>query len=712
VSALFDALKKMVEAKPVQVAPPSPGGPSLAELISGGALPVQMRPEARPGPLGGAGGVDVKKLAHDQLAASGRFADVPDDHRPKVTTPTGMFRKIADAGPRPRTPRGLKQVKPEKRDGVAKLSLALLKELGEDAAPLNGNSRVAAAFRAQGVQDSFELERILAIPRRSSDLNLYADLTARFRKSGGTMSLWPVQNAALHEMARANGLLAPIGVGHGKTAISLLAPIVMDAKRAVILVPPQLRAQLLTKDIPRYGAQFNLPLDRITIIAYSELSSARSADVLEQLKPDLIIADECHNLRHKTAARTKRFLRFMKEHPECRFVGLSGTITRRSLKDFQHLSELALKKNSPVPNGYHTLNEWSEAIDVPTGRLDPMPPGSLRKLCNDEEIEVIDGSSDPFEVQQAVRSAFRRRMVETPGVVATEESAIGTSLVLSGLRTLIPAEVQIALKDLRYKWEIAGEELVDILSVTRVGCQLAAGFYYKWVWPDGIPDKEWLEARAAWNKEVREILKFNRPGLDSPMLVANAAARGDLTSAAWGAWCAVKDRPVPPTEAVWISDYLVNASIKWGQDTCDKKNGGIVWYLWSAVGEEIARRGGFSIFGAGDKAAQGLTDAEPSKMPVIVCSQRAHGTGKNLQSYCRNLFTTPVGGVEFEQTLARTHRPGQMADEVTADIFVHTEEMERMWLNALRDARYIQTSQGQRQKLLYAEKVNLPEEGS
>jgi len=143
------------------------------------------------------------------------------------------------------------------------------------------------------------------------------------------------------------------------------------------------------------------------------------------------------------------------------------------------------------------------------------------------ERAMQEGSAAGHDIQEVVRGAFRRRLVETPGVVATEESAIGTSLVIQAQRPIVPAEVQVKIRDVRNRWEIDGEELVDALSVARIARQLAAGFYYRWEWPGGVKDEEWLSARREWNREVREILKLSRKGLDSPMLIANACERGD-----------------------------------------------------------------------------------------------------------------------------------------------------------------------------------------
>ena len=88
------------------------------------------------------------------------------------------------------------------------------------------------------------------------------------------------------------GLLGAIGVGFGKTLISLLAHDAMEAKRTVLLVPPNLRKQLLEVDVPLYGRHFELPpifdartddpdQDGVHVLAYSQLSSAKHADILE-----------------------------------------------------------------------------------------------------------------------------------------------------------------------------------------------------------------------------------------------------------------------------------------------------------------------------------------------------------------------------------------------------------------------------------------------
>jgi len=530
-------------------------------------------------------------------------------------------------------------------------------------------------YHQQGVANSAELDRIVALPRRTLDLDKVPDLTPLFRLREGKLSLKPIQSAALLELEESRGGFFPIGVGYGKTLISLLAADVLHSKRPVLLVPPQLRDQLRLVEIPKMAQHFRLP--KITIVAYSELSIARGAHLLEELNPDLIIADEAHNLRKKTSTRTKRVIWFMRAHPECRFVALSGTMTSKSIKDYAHLCEGALRERSPLPRKYQVLEEWAAAIDTCDY---PLAPGALTKLFEDKNDNV--------------RRAFGARLRSTAGVVSTSEGAIGTSLRIHISRPELPTELGSALDRFRSTWELAGEDYTDAVAYARVSKQIALGFYYRWDWPNDRKDEEWLEARSAWHREIRAYLsRHARPGLDSPLLYTNAVEAGTLYSDTYSGWKAVESRPKPPTVAVWIDKTFLQKIV------CDWVNqAGIIWYSHQAVGELLEN---FNIpnYGAGSDRA--ILSADPTK--TIACSIAAHGTGKNLQAWSRNLFLCcPSSGATWEQALARTHRPGQEADEVTAEVLLHTPELVAAWESSLADADYIETTTGVMQKLKYA----------
>ena len=544
-------------------------------------------------------------------------------------------------------------------------------------------ARKAAAQKGRAIStvtNSVEFQRILAIPRRTLDLNA-VDVSIYFCKPGTPLRFWPIQSAALVEAAQHNGLFAPIKVGGGKTLICLALPEVMDAKKAVLLVRPQLRDQLKQEAESFYGKHFNLPLDRITVVAYSELSAQSGAFVLDDIKPDLIIADEAHCLRHRTAARTKRFLRYMREHPECRFCALSGTMTTRSILDYAHLSELALRKNSPLPIGWNELRDWAGALDVKPEQISL--PGKLTAFCKNGE---------------SVREGFRRRLIETPGVVASEEGSLGTSLVIRRLVFDPPPAIVNAYEKAHDEWEYAGEVFTEAVDLNRFLRQISLGFYYRWDWPDDEPDHEWLDARSAWNKEVREMLKRSRSGMDSPGLLEAAAKRGDWASVAYPAWAAVKHRPQPPTVAVWVDEFLWKQVFSWIRSIGDKR--GIIWYEHRTVGENISRWCGLPHYGP-------ESDPRKAKEPVIVASLKAHGDGKNLQAFSRQLFLSlPANGTIVEQAIGRSHRHGQTDDLVEVSWFAHTDVLSEAFGSVMEDALYVEETTGHRQKVLYASRVS------
>lgn len=568
------------------------------------------------------------------------------------------------------------------------------------------------------VQPSAEFRRIEALPRRPWNLhqqNEYIDAaTDVLRTPKGNMRLRDVQAAALIEAQRVEektgrgGLVALMGTGSGKSLTSYLLPIVLNSSQTVLLVPPSLVEQT-NRQWLRMGQHFQIAgyAPRFHVVSYSTLHSTKpeKQKILETLKPDLIIADEAHNLKNKSSTQTKRVMRYLNTHPFVRLCVMSGTLTTRSLKDYQHLVQRAIGGLSPVPEDWNTLMEWCACLDSDIHEEDRKPPGVLEKFCYKVTRKKTDssGAKYDFEEFESAREGFRRRLVSTLGVVATTESFIGTALEFYNRPLSLPAEVKKAIKDLRDKWAFPdGEEFSDVLELAAAERELSCGFWNKWIWPkdaDGNPivDHEWLEARTNWNRAVRERLKHAGPGMDSPLLLFNAAARGDWKTPEFEPWKKVHDRPAPPTEAQWVDDsFLIDDAIAWG-----KAESGIIWYSHVAVGEAIASRGGFPFYGGGKKASAEILDEKGDR--TIVASMQAHGEGKNLQeAFSRNLFTTPpASGKIWEQTVSRTHREGQKEDSVTVEIYLHTSSFVGAFRQALADSKYIEQTTGNRQKLCY-----------
>lgn len=512
------------------------------------------------------------------------------------------------------------------------------------------------------VQATPEFYRVRDLPRRPQACppELVELLTAALRTTTGTQTLFPIQAFALAEAHDNNGLFAPIPVGGGKTLISILAPTLMHASRPVRCALNMTTSQLLPQlqgDVDEARKHWRFDHGAFRAISYDMLSQAKNATFLDNLQPDLLILDEAHALADPTSARTKRFLRYMRANPDTRLIALSGTPMKKSLFDFWHLLKLALPHGCPLPLRWNEVTDWDSVLGNNT-RPDAIhrSPGALLKLCAEGED---------------VRKGYSRRLLETPGIVGSSVAAVDSELIIRERPLALPAEIRGILQTLRRDYVTPwGEELENADALWRIVRQLASGFYYKWVWPTGKPDVEWLEARKQWHRDLRDILRKSWSGMDSPMLVANAVRLGKLDVRSYWPWAAVmgRYRPTPPREAVWLSNHAVDDAAAW----LDANPKGICWYESTAFGERLASRHHIPNYGPGAKASKAIrTERRP-----ICASIPAHGTGKNLQHYNASLLVfPPSSGKVMEQLLGRTHRPGQLSSRVAVDMYVPVEEI-------------------------------------
>ncbi len=530
--------------------------------------------------------------------------------------------------------------------------------------------------RSQPVSFSRELERICALPRHLgySDAEREA-IESVLRRPGGSMRLWPHQADALLAALDAGGLFAPLCVGAGKTLLAFLLPTVLEAARAVVLTTAALALQM-KKMREMYEEHWHIRNDMV-IESYARLSHAKHADILKRLQPELIVADEAHALRDPKSARTRRFKRHFREFPETKFAALSGTLCKRSLIDYAHLTELSLGEGTPLPRDYPTLKEWAECLDPGGFR----PAGALTRLCAPGE-EAVAG--------------YARRLRETQGVSSSPPESVGSTLILK--RVEGPASVLIdkARRAVQKTWERPdGEELTEAMEVAALDRQLRLGGFYGWAYPPAV---EWLRARRDWNKAMREWLRGRaREGCDSPGLLT-VAVRGGLEGGSMRelllAWESAAARyPEPPRVWTWIDRSVAAWAGEWA-----KANVGIVFADLVHPARLVAELGGHPYYGEGSKAAMGVLGESGSRS--IVCSLQAHGQGRNFQMFDRALvFSAPPTGTVWEQMIGRLHRSGQLADEVEFSV------LDSFWPELQRatdDARYIAASTSMQQKLLIA----------
>lgn len=631
---------------------------------------------------------------------------------------------------------------------------------------------VGKAPRPDFVPMSSELVRISKLRRRKmapEDLEWLADeMTNRLKTSRGTMRLKPVQAWALFELATVGGLFAPITVGGGKTLISLLAPVVMKAQRPLLIVPAGL-VEKTKRDKEILAQHWHLPLF-IRIMSYEWLGRVQAGGdpetgkpgAIDEWDPDLVFLDECHRAKNnRGAAVARRITRFFRDrhskrrvvvaghfqHNQLRAVhaaAASGTVTKRSILDYAHILTWCLPAELlPIPTHYNDLQLWSEALDEKKGDFAPLDPGALEILCADKEERELWAT----DRTTAARKTFRKRLVETPGVVATYETQIDASIVVRGLGCDVDPTVDAAFEHLRTTWETPdGWTISDAITMARHARELAVGFYYVW---EPRPPIDWYMARKTWHQLVRQVLKHSRKydsekqvrqhfGLliasvipeylheslkqvlaTQKSRVATQVQIDQVTTLILSAleaplkkldkddydacvalvnWKAIEYTFEANTVPVWIDSQPCQFIADWA-----RKNAGIIWVEHRCVGERLRDEFGLAYYGRKGLDANKKFIDDHDRRASLVASRPANSEGRNLQGWCKNLITSLLpNGAKNEQLIGRTHRPGQMADEVEVEFLVSCSEHLDSLNQAMRDARYIEHSTGSPQKLLLA----------
>lgn len=556
----------------------------------------------------------------------------------------------------------------------------------------------------RSVQKTPELLRILNLPTRvadeKADIYLPDFLTEKLKTENGNMKLFPIQALALKELYENEGLFAVLAVGSGKSLISYLAPVILESKRPLLLLPKKLKKKT-ERELIEYGEHFKL--NPIEIMSYELLSRDSGQKKFLEIAPDLIIADECHRLKNTKTAAVKRIKRYLKEHPKTIITALSGTITRNSIMDYWHILQWCLKEKAPLPESWHEAKQWSLALDekVPFGFIRHYP-GALLLFSTEEELKEI--AYKRLDQLEGARNAYRRRLLSTSGILSTQKSFDGASLFIKTSVLKQNDKIKEAFKKLRLLWQTPdGIDLMYGLETSRYIEQLSCGFYYKWETP---APTDWLSARKSWDRYVRNIIQYSKRGIDTPHQVALNVTRGILKSPEYDTWIHIKDKFKPITKPVWLDDALLIAASNWLKT--NKK--GICWVNHVAFGKKLQEISGFSYYGE-----KGLNDKkeyiEDAEGPIIT-SVSANTEGLNLQKkWDTNLIIAcPSSATIFEQMIGRTHRTGQKSDEVTVEIILGCYEDYKSILDITAEACYIRDTTGERHKILYADKEIINEE--
>lgn len=527
------------------------------------------------------------------------------------------------------------------------------------------------------VGETMEFRRIYSLPRRTTVHLQERLMDEALRLPHSKMRLLPQQVWALQEAMVCRGLVASLEVGSGKTGIACLLPTVTRAERPLLLVPGELQKKTLRHSIPLWRENFRVH-ENLRVMTYEKLSRDKQADFFDAYKPDCIVADEAHRLKSTTNAGHRRLARYFQSNPGARFYALSGTLDAR-VRDCALLFFWALRDRSPLPHGWKDIQDWADVLDVkgPPEELRPMPGALLHFREGDENV----------------RDALRRRKRETEGYVFTFAPTISTALRVTQVDIPQPPEVVEAMEILREWHTPDGDDVVDALEMSRHAREMAQyGLFYRWKWPADFPEEtkqKWIKARKYYRSFARGIIRdVNVKGafFDTEKQVEDACRSGFLNTTVYveaegkyldvfADWMAIKDQADPETEAVWLSEHMLDYVEEWL-----KKPRSIAWVDNTAFLEKMRERG-VPCFGGGDDRILTATESCVASLP-------AHGEGKDLQYYNRNLFIAiPGSDKDWEQGLGRTHRQGQEADEVVAEVVLSCLEVWKMFDGACAESR-------------------------
>jgi len=579
------------------------------------------------------------------------------------------------------------------------------------------NSEPKGRSSAKGyVEHTAEFRRVYNLPRRAQGMPEWAvrEMTEWLKQPEGTWTLLESQAQAFRELYDLRGVFLAMGVGHGKTLVSLLASEVVGCERPTLVVPACLRDKTIREAQEVYQEQFKIPSiglhnDRrakLQVISYEQLGRAPFADWLERRDPDMLIFDEVHKIKNRSAAVTRRVLRFMRSRSPTRdivVVAMSGTMLGRSIKDCAHIMSMCLGPEfCPLPQIPEELDTWARAVDREVERRPDF--GALKLLQKETE--------DPPDLE-SIRAALSRRISDTPGVVYTATASVEASIYMHFLDVYAEGSRE-RVDEMKQTRTLGHDDTLLPQDIWRHSREMALGFFYEWD-PPAPPD--WLAARKAWRRFVREMIgdSPDESDHDSELVVANAVdayERGRMAGTQGldaqmergtrdlFAWREIKDAFKPNNVARWFSDTALQ------QIAASLKHPTLVWVEHRAVGERLSEILGVPYFAKKgfDRNGHFVQDWDPSKHAVV--STASVTTGFNLQAWGYNLIVTPMpGGLVWQQMMGRTHRQGQTRDEVHFTATIGGSVNRRDYERAVADAQFQQTMQQEPQKLALADEV-------
>jgi LAGLIDADG-like domain len=455
------------------------------------------------------------------------------------------------------------------------------------------------------------------------------------------------------------------------TLITALAPTVLEAKRPLFLT----YAKLLDKtrrEFRELAVNWRVA-NNYQFLGFEKFSRVESAQFLDKYLPDMIVADEAHAFKtpasgRKTSAsgRTKRLGRWLKAHPECVFIPLTGTPGDESVHNIAHIQNWVHREHSPLPRDYNELNQWAQCLDAKVTQR--RSPGVLKAFAKDSSL--LDD----------VRAGVGDRVAETPGNLYQRNASVQCSLYLDSIKfDDYPEKVEQNFACVRKDTDHTpdGRVLDSPVELWRLFNTMSLGF---WHLLDPAPPEAWREARKMYNSFVRDILSQSKYGLDTPLQVGQLCRRGEIDSQGlYAAWKAIEPTFKPNPIVEWFDDSALKYCSEWLTE-----HQGLLWTSYPAFGKKLAEMSGRPFYHLqGIDAKTGKSIEEHGDTSCILALM-ANKEGRNLQRFHKNLVVTPSASSDvLEQMIGRTHRQGQTAEAVEVSFLLGSIEN----LEALYKAR-------------------------
>jgi len=621
-----------------------------------------------------------------------------------------------------------------------------------------------------------EIERIIALPIIGNPTEQEIAEVSEYYCPDGKILLYPEQVKAIMQYHEYGGQIAPVPVGGGKTLISVMiandAYSVFGKRKILLMNPPNLIDQLRDTELPFYRRHIsiNAPFYWLAgrtapkrmllakskkagcyVVSYSLLSGAQGAEIIDAIEPDLIIGDEIHSIASaNVSARGRRFKAAVTKF-DPQLVGLSGTITKKSPRDYHHLVTHALQENSFMPRPNAIAEEWAKVIDCNASNLDEFhsnsvpQPGPIKPL--------IEWAKKNFPAEKfpnnlvGFRAAYNKRMITCPGVVASNGEQLGVSLRISNVKITKDEkenskgwdELKRLVKQLINKWIAPnGDEIDHAMHIWRWRYELEGfGFYNNLFWPEAekvaarkklsIPDATDILDRSKHHHELhQEYMKTLRrwigrratKGLDTPFLIAGDMFRNadkHVGHTLYKSWSDMREANFDgilerEKAVVRVCDFRINKVMEWAKEwhKNNPNKGAIIWFQNKGVSEWLKEAFLHAdlpmLYCPAGKAGKANLEDRKQGDKFAIASIKSYHKGLNLQYHHDTEYFAqwPREAHIAEQSIGRTHRNEQPSDEVRVFQSICSEFDKVLFASCINDAAYIhQTSQ--KQKLIYAD---------